>query len=123
MLQLSQNGQPRIASLSTTAFFNGEYVMGMWAFWDGNVQTYIAPPELVARAEEIRMHMTASYQNTPRMMQIYQNDEAIIAANGQAANMAQWNWFAGQQAVHNAQNAFGDTIVNNYWQQQCATIR
>ena len=118
ILQMNFNGQLRIASVLATGFFTGDYVMGMWAFWNALVYLYVAPPQLVDRAEQIRMHMIRSYEMTPRMQQLYQQDEAIIAANGQAANAAQWNWFAGQQSVHRAQTAMGDAIVSNYWQQQ-----
>jgi hypothetical protein len=90
----------------------------MWAFWDGNVYLSVAPPQWAALADQIRCRMWISFQPTARLQQIYQQDEAIIAANGAAANAAQWSWFNGQQAVHQAQSAMGDAIVGNYWAQQ-----
>ncbi len=54
------------------------------------------------------------------MRQVDAQDTALITQAGNAANAAQWNWFNGQQAFHQAQNAFGDTIMSNYWQTQRA---
>jgi len=68
----------------------------------------------------VRWHMIQSYQDTPRMQQIVQRDEALITQASNAANAAQWNWFAGQQAAHQAQVAAGDALMSNYWQQQQA---
>jgi len=118
--QFMQGTQPRVLSLLSTTVFTGDYAMGMWATWDANVYLYIAPPHLAQRAEEVRYRMRASLQFTPRMMQIYQQDEAIITAQGQAANAAQWEWFRGREAAHQAQVAFGDAIVKNFWDQQQA---
>jgi hypothetical protein len=120
MLQLTGPGEPRLASLLVTSVFNGQYTLGMWAFWDANVFTWIAPPSLAARADEVRFHMIATARYTPRMFELVQRDEAIISANGQAANAAQWNWFNAQQATHRAQVAAGDAMVDNYWKQQAA---
>ncbi len=120
VLQLTGGKMPRSASLLTTAVFNGQYGMGTWGFWDANVYLYLAPPSLAARAEDVRMHMLASHRFEPAMMQIYQRDESIISSSAQAANAAQWGWFAGQQQAHFAQVAAGDAIVNNYWRQQAA---
>ena len=117
-VQISQGGVQRVGSLLVTAVFNGQYTGGMFTFWAGNVFLYIAPPALAAQAEAVRFHMMQSYLDTPRMAQLVQQDEANITAAGQAANAAQWNWFAGQQAAHQAQVAFGDAIVSNYWNQQ-----
>jgi len=39
---------------------------------------------------------------------------------GNAANAAQWSWFVGHQALHNAQVAMGDAIMSNSRQQQQA---
>ena len=118
VLHIQQGGQERRASVLATAVFNGEYVMGMWAFWDGTVYLIVAPPQWAARAEQVLCRMWTSLLPTPRMQQLYQQDEAIIAANGAVANAAQWNWFNGQQSVHQAQTAMGDVIVGNYWAQQ-----
>ena len=119
-VQINQQGVQRIGSLLVTGAFNGDYTMGMFAFWGGAVFLYIAPPALAGRAEAVRFRMLQSYQDTPRMAQLVQQDEAMITAAGNAANAAQWNWFAGQQAVHQSQVAFGDAIVSNYWNQQKA---
>ncbi|WP_165069347.1 hypothetical protein [Paludisphaera rhizosphaerae] len=113
-------GPPKAASILATSAFNGEYTMGMWAFWNATVYLTVAPADRMALAEQTTLRMIGSYRNTPRMFAIAQRDEAIIAANGQAANAAQWNWFAGQQAAHQAQSAVGDMLVANYWTQQAA---
>ncbi len=84
----------------------------------GTVYVYLAPPALAAVAEEVLTHMRNTYRITPRMREVWQQDEAMIASNGMAANMNQQVWFQGQQAAHQAQLAQGDAIVNNYWQQQ-----
>ena len=120
IFQLVQGNQMRAASLLTTAAFNGEYAMGMWAFWDGGVSLCIAPPALMGQADQVRTHMLSTYQNTPRMMEIYRQDEAMIAAGGAAAHQRQLQWFNGQQIAHNTQIAMGETIVQNYWHQQQA---
>jgi hypothetical protein len=119
ILQITHSSQPMVASLLSIATC-GEYMMGMWVFWDGNVYTYVAPPHLTALAEEIRHHLIASFQFTLQMTALYQQDEAIIAAGGQAAHAAQQNWFAGQQAAHNEQVASYDAMNSNYWDRQAA---
>jgi hypothetical protein len=115
LFNVNRDGRPFVVSILSTAAFNGEYNMMTWAFWDANVYVYIAPPQLAARAEEVRTHMKTSIHFTPALIQIYQQDEAKIAAAGRQAHVAQQNWFTQQQSIHNAQTAFGDSIVANYW--------
>lgn len=119
-VQINQQGVQRVGSLLVTAVFTGQYAMGMFTFWGAGTFLYIAPPALAGQAEAVRSHLMQSYKDTPRMMQLVQQDEARITANGQAANAAQQNWFAGQQAYHQSQVAFGDAMVANYWNQQHA---
>lgn len=118
VLHVQRGGETRAASVLATALFGGEYTMGMWAFWDGNVYLAVAPPQRAAVADQVRARVWISFMPTPRLQQLYAQDEAIITANGAAANAAQWSWFNGQQAVHQAQTAMGDAIVDNYWAQQ-----
>lgn len=118
ILHVSHEGQTRVASVLATALFGGDYSMGMFAFWDGSVYLAVAPPQRAALADAVRTHAWISFTPTPRLQQLYEQDEAIITANGAAANAAQWSWFNGQQAVHQAQTAMGDAIVDNYWAQQ-----
>jgi hypothetical protein len=120
LVQMNQAGQQRVGSLLVTAGFSGDYSMGMFTYWAGNVFLYIAPPALAPQAEAVRWRLIQSYKETPRMKQLVQQDEAMITQAGQAANAAQWNWFAGQQQFHQSQVAFGDAAVSNYWQQQRA---
>jgi hypothetical protein len=86
--------------------------------WIGNVVIWLAPPGKEALGEKVAMRMIDSFQITPQLNQIVMQDEAMIAGNGNIAVANQQQWFAGQQAVHRAQQQFGDTITNNYWEQQ-----
>ena len=115
LFNVNRDGQTFVVSILSTAAFNGEYNMMIWAFWDANIYVYIAPQHLAARAEEVRTHMKTSIHFTPALMQIYQQDEAKITANANRAHVAQQNWFNQEQAAHNAQNAIGDSIIANYW--------
>jgi hypothetical protein len=98
--------------------YNPAMSFGFMTVWEGSVNLYLAPPALQATAELVVARMRSSMRPTARMMQVVQQDEMIIAANGQAANMNQQVWFQGQQAAHQAQMAQGDAIMQNYWQQQ-----
>lgn len=115
LFNLNHGGQPLVLSVLATAAFNGEYTMWTWAFWDANVYIYIAPPQLASRAEQVRAHIKASLRFTPKFMQIYQQDEAQIAANGRQAHAQQVNWFSNQQTIHRMQTDFGNSIIANYW--------
>jgi hypothetical protein len=115
LFTVSRHDEKFVLSVLSSAVFNGEYVMWNWGFWDGNVWIYVAPPHLTGKAEEVRAHMQRSMQRTPKLMQIYQQDEAQITANSRTAHAAQVNWFNQEQAIHNAQNAIGDSIVASYW--------
>jgi hypothetical protein len=114
IFQFNKEGKPVVLSVLSSGAFNGEYNMWTWAFWEGNVYVYIAPPHLTARAEEVRAHMKRTVQLTKNLVQIYQQDEAQIAAGGRAAHAAQLNWFGQQQSLHSMQTALGDSIVANY---------
>jgi len=97
--------------------------MSMWGvmtMFEGSVQMWIAPPALAPIAEQVLARIKGTFQFTSKLQQIVQQDEAIIASNGMAANMNQQMWFQGQQAMHNAQMAQGDAIMSNYWRQQQA---
>lgn len=120
LLQMNQGGVQLAGSLLVTAGFCGEYTMGMFTYWGGNVFLYTAPAALSGQAEAVRWHLIASYKDTPRMKQLVQQDEAMITQAGNAANARQQNWFAGQQAFHQAQLAFGDAVNRNYQQTQHA---
>ncbi len=115
LFNFNRGGQPLVLSVLATAAFNGEYTMWTWAFWNADIYLYVAPPQLVARAEQVRAHIKASMQLTPRFMQIYQQDEAQIAANGRQAHATQVNWFSNQQTIHRMQTDFGNSIIANYW--------
>jgi len=80
-----------------------------------DIYLYVAPPQLAARAEQVRAHIKASMQLTPRFMQIYQQDEAQIAANGRQPHATQVNWLSSQQTIHRMQTDFGNSIIANYW--------
>jgi len=87
-------------------------------FSQGTVNIWLAPPALTAVAEQVLTQMRNTFRPTPRAPEVWQRDEMLIASNGMAANLNQQIWFQGQQAVHQAQVAQGDAIVNYYWQQQ-----
>ncbi len=91
---------------------------GFGTMWEGNVTLWLAPPALMPMAEQVAMRLMLSYRPTARMYQLVQQDEMAIAGNGMVANMGQQQWFAAQQAGHQAQLGFGNAIVGNYWQQQ-----
>jgi hypothetical protein len=97
--------------------------MGLLTSWEGNVLVTLAPPHLTAVAEAVAMRMVESFRTTPRLLGIIQRDEATISANGQVANQNQRQWFAGQQAQHQAQVAQGDAYVQGYWEDQRANDR
>jgi hypothetical protein len=78
----------------------------------------LAPAGLEGVAEQVVDRLRTSFRVTPKLYQVVQQDESMIASNGMAANMNQQMWFQGQQAAHNTQMAQGDAIVQNYWQQQ-----
>ncbi len=88
--------------------------------WEGNVVVWLTPPGRDAMGEQVALRMMESYQPTQRLMQIHQQDEAMIAGNGNAAVMRQQQWFAGQQAAHFTQTQAGDILTGQYWQTQNA---
>jgi hypothetical protein len=120
VVDVEGQGGPLVVSLLALAAFNGEYAMGMWAQWDGSITMYAAPPAAAARAEDVRSRLRESLKFTPKWVSLVQADEAAIVARSNAANAAQWNWFAGEQAAHVAQERSGDAFVAGYWNQQAA---
>lgn len=92
--------------------------LGFMTHWDGNVVVALAPPGLLAVAEQVAGRIIATFRPTAALMRIYHDDERIIASNGAAANMAQVQWFAGQQAAYRAQQSAGDAIIEGYNQRQ-----
>ena len=99
---------------------------GMWGIgdnWSGNVMLWLAPQGLENVGEQVAMRMLQSLQFTPRFMQIVQQDETMIAANGNVAVANQQQWFAGQQAAHQAQVQAGEIQLAGYWDQQRANQR
>lgn len=99
---------------------------GLWGLgdnWSGNVLLWLAPQGLESIGEQVAMRMLQSLQFTPRFVQIFQQDEAMIAGNGNIAVANQQQWFAGQQAAHFAQVQAGDIQAAGYWDQQRANDR
>jgi hypothetical protein len=99
---------------------------GIWGVgdnWSGNVLLWLAPQGLENIGEQVAMRMLQSLQFTPRLAQIFQQDEAMISGNGNIALANQQQWFAGQQAAHRAQVQAGDIQVAGYWDQQRANDR
>ena len=108
----------RVGCLYAATGYDTSMALGFMTQFEGTVQIWIAPPALTATAEQVLARIKGSFRFTPKIQQIVQQDEMLIASDGVAANMNQQMWFQGQQAVHRAQVAQGDAIVNNYWQQQ-----
>ncbi len=120
--QVTIRAANRSGSLLGFSFSTG----GIWGVgdnWSGNVMLWLAPQGLENIGEQVAMSMLKSLQFTPRFAQIFQQDEAMIAGNGNIAVANQQQWFAGQQAAHQAQVQAGDIQVAGYWDQQRANDR
>jgi hypothetical protein len=115
-------GPKLVASLLTTAAFNGTYAFGL-GFWGSANVLCVAPAEMMAVADGVRSRVLGSLRNTPAMHAVNQQDAAQIEANTQVWMLNRNAWFAGQQAAHLAQEAAGDAIVQGYWSQQRANER
>ena len=107
-----------VGRLYATVGYDPSQSLGFMTISGGTIQMWIAPPALQSVAEHAFTRMKNSFRITPNFNQIVQQDEMQIASNGAVANMNQQMWFQGQQAVHRAQVAEGDAIMQNYWQQQ-----
>jgi hypothetical protein len=64
--------------------------LGFMTLWQGSVVVWLAPAHLMAVAEEAVKRMHASFRITPKLYQLAQRDETIIASSGMAANMNLW---------------------------------
>lgn len=107
-----------VGCLYASTWHEPAWSMGFMTQFEGGVHLWIGPPTLAATAELALNQAKRTFRFTPRAYQIVQQDEAIIASNGVAANLNQQLWFQGQQAAHQTQMAQSNAIVNNYWEQQ-----
>ena len=106
----------RVGQLLAIAYGNKMAMMG--DLWVGNVVVMLSPPGAEAVALQVATRMLDSFEMTAQLNAIVMRDEAMIAGNGNIANMNQQQWFQGQQAVHRSQEQVGNMLVHNYWEQQ-----
>jgi hypothetical protein len=87
----------RIGCCFATSWHDTAYsVLGLTCS-QGTVNIWLAPPALTAVAEQVLTQMRNTFRPTPRMVEVWQQDEKLIASNGIAANIKQQEWFIVRQ--------------------------
>jgi len=104
----------RIGCCFATSVHDTAYSVAFLTFSQGTVNIWLAPPALTAVAEQVLTQMRNTFRPTPRALEVWQRDEALITSNGMAANQKQQEWFQWQQAVHQEQEAQGDVFVTSW---------
>lgn len=112
----SRDGVPLVGACLATTVFIPSFGASFWGV--EAMISLLAPADRSIEALNAAFRLYESFRTTPNYHRLMQQDEGELSANGQAAHMAQLQWFQAQQQFHQAQVASYDSMNQSWWDQQ-----